>query len=108
MNSNGKTSRNASRKQSHKEGRLSRREVLKGTGALVVSFNLFGPVSHALAQLTAGPDLAGDLQATSLDSWIAIGRSGMVTCFWSKADLGTCVVTALGPTVADERCGPLQ
>jgi hypothetical protein len=50
-----------SSKISRKEVRLSRREVLKGTGALVVSFNLFGPVSHALAQLSAGPDLAGEI-----------------------------------------------
>ena len=82
--------------------KISRREVLKGTGALVVSFNLFGPVSKALAQLSAGPDLAGDLQATSLDSWIAIGRDGIVTVFSSKVDLGTGVETALGQIVADE------
>jgi CO/xanthine dehydrogenase Mo-binding subunit len=82
--------------------KLSRREVLKGSGALVVSFNLFGPVSRAMAQLSAGPDLAGDLQATSLDSWIAIGRDGMVTVFSSKVDLGTGVETALGQIVADE------
>jgi nicotinate dehydrogenase subunit B len=82
--------------------KLSRREVLKGSGALVVSFNLFGPVSRAMAQLSAGPDLAGDLQATSLDSWIAIGRDGVVTVFSSKVDLGTGVETALGQIVADE------
>lgn len=84
------------------KAKISRREILKGTGALVVSFNLFGPASKALAQLSAGPDLAGDLQATSLDSWIAIGRDGMVTVFSSKVDLGTGVETALGQIVADE------
>ena len=82
--------------------KISRRQVLKGTGALVVSFNLFGPASKALAQLGAGPDLAGDLQATSLDSWIAVGRDGVVTVFSSKVDLGTGVETALGQIVADE------
>jgi nicotinate dehydrogenase subunit B len=82
--------------------KISRRQVLKGTGALVVSFNLFGPTSRVFAQLTAGPDLAGDLQATSLDSWIAIGRDGMVTVFSSKVDLGTGVETALAQIVADE------
>src|SRR5260370_7464574 len=102
MNMNAKTSRNASPKQSHKEGRLSRREVLKGAGALVVSFNLFGPVSHALAQLSSGPDLAGDLQATSLDSWIALGRDGVVSVFSSKVDLGTAVETALAQTGPEE------
>jgi CO/xanthine dehydrogenase Mo-binding subunit len=88
--------------------KISRREVLKGTGALVVSFNLFGPVSHALGKLSAGPDLAGDLQATSLDSWIAIGRDGMVTVFSSKVDLGTGVETALGQIVADELDVPFK
>jgi nicotinate dehydrogenase subunit B len=84
------------------KAKLSRREVLKGTGALVVSFNMFGPVSRVMAQLSAGPDLAGDLQATSLDSWIAIGRDGIVKVFSSKVDLGTGVETALGQIVADE------
>ena len=82
--------------------KLSRREVLQGAGALVVSFNLFGPVSHLMAQLSAGPDLAGDLQAASLDSWIAVGRDGMVTVFSGKVDLGTGVETALGQIVAEE------
>ena len=82
--------------------KISRRQVLKGTGALVVSFNLFGPTSKLLAQLTAGPDRAGDLQATALDSWIAVGRDGVVTVFSSKVDLGTGVETALGQIVADE------
>jgi nicotinate dehydrogenase subunit B len=82
--------------------KLSRRQVLKGTGALVVSFNLFGPASKVFAQLNAGPDAAGDLQATSLDSWIAIGREGMVTVFSGKVDLGTGVETALAQIVADE------
>ena len=82
--------------------KLSRRQVLKGTGALVVSFNLFGPTTQIFAQLTAGPDRAGDLQATALDSWIAVGRDGTVTVFSSKVDLGTGVETALGQIVADE------
>src|SRR5207302_2657930 len=82
--------------------KISRREVLKGTGALVVSFNLFGPVSQVCAQLCAAPDSAGGLQVTLLDSWIAVGRDGMVTVFSSKVDLGTGVETALAQIVADE------
>ena len=82
--------------------KISRRQVLKGTGALVVSFNIFDPVSKVFAQLGPGPDRAGDLQATSLDSWIAVGRDGVVTVFSSKVDLGTGVETALGQIVADE------
>jgi len=82
--------------------KISRRDVLKGSAALVVSFHLFGPASRVFAQLSAVPDLAGDLQASSLDSWLAVGRDGVVTVFSSKVDLGTGVETALGQIVADE------
>ena len=34
---------------------LSRRQFLKGTGALIVSFNLFPPASDLFAQATVGP-----------------------------------------------------
>src|SRR5438270_12202534 len=64
---------------------ISRRELLKGTGALVVSFSLFGSVSRALAQAAAG----GEPVATSLDSWLAIAQDGTVTVFTSKVELGT-------------------
>ena len=39
---------------------LSRRQFLKGTGALIVSFNLFPTASDLFAQATVGPgDRAG-------------------------------------------------
>ncbi len=33
---------------------ISRREILKGTGALVVAFNLFDPLSQVMAQVAPG------------------------------------------------------
>ncbi|PYU22506.1 MAG: xanthine dehydrogenase family protein molybdopterin-binding subunit [Acidobacteria bacterium] len=77
---------------------ISRRELLKGTGALVVSFSLFGSVSRALAQAAAG----GEPEATSLDSWLAIAQDGTVTVFTSKVELGTGTETALAQIVAEE------
>jgi nicotinate dehydrogenase subunit B len=85
---------------------ISRRELLKGTGALVISFSLWSPLSQAFAQ-TAGPADLGP-QATSLDSWLTVAADGTVTVFTSKVDLGTGVVTALSQIVAEELDVPFR
>jgi len=79
---------------------ISRREYLKSTGALIVSFSFSGPVSRALAQAAAPGSMEPD--ATSLDSWLAVSPDGSVTVFTSKVDLGTGVITALAQIVAEE------
>jgi len=78
---------------------LNRRQFLKGTGALIVSFNLF-PSSSLLAQSNPGPGI--DADPTQLDSWLAIAPDGTVTVFSGKVDLGTGVETALAQIVAEE------
>src|SRR6266478_6609751 len=65
----------------------SRRQFLKNTGALIVSFNLFPTAAKVFAQ--SAPTSAGDLDPQSLDSWIAIAQDGTVTIFTSKVELGT-------------------
>ena len=89
---------------------ISRRQILKGTGALVVAFNLFDPISQVFAQVAPGaPGARSDEpQAGALDSWIAIGRDGKVTVFTSKVDLGTGIETALSQIVAEELDVPIQ
>ena len=79
---------------------LSRRQFLKGTGALIVSFSVARPVGKVLAQSNRLP--SGELDPTALDSWLAIGQDGSVTVFTSKVDLGTGVETALAQIVAEE------
>src|ERR1043166_4061463 len=78
---------------------LSRRQFLKGTGALIVSFNLFPPV-NVFGQATVGPGI--DADPTQLDSWLAIAPDGTVAVFSGKVDLGTGVETALAQIVAEE------
>ncbi|HEX5019553.1 MAG TPA: molybdopterin cofactor-binding domain-containing protein [Candidatus Binatia bacterium] len=78
---------------------FSRRQFLKASGALVVSFNFFPP-SSILAQSMASP--GADADPTQLDSWLAIARDGTVTVFSGKVDLGTGVETALAQIVAEE------
>jgi nicotinate dehydrogenase subunit B len=85
---------------------ISRRQFLQGTGALVVSFSLWSPLTEAFAQ---GVSPAGTgPEATSLDSWLAVAADGTVTVSTSKVDLGTGVVTALSQIVAEELDVPFQ
>jgi nicotinate dehydrogenase subunit B len=79
---------------------FSRREFLKGTGALIVSFNLFPPPSGLFAQSEPAP--GGEPDPTQLDSWIAVSQDGTVTVFTSKVELGTGIETALAQIVAEE------
>src|SRR4249919_2050279 len=83
---------------------LSRRQFLKGTGALIVSFNLFPQASDLFAQATR----SGEPDPTQLDSWLAIERDGTVTVFSGKVDLGTGVETALAQIVAEELDVPFK
>src|SRR4051812_6454871 len=82
-----------------KANSISRRELLQGTGALVVTFSVWGHVPGLSAQSAAVP---GEPDPSSLDSWIAISRDGSVTVFTSKVELGTGVDTALAQIVAEE------
>ena len=79
---------------------ISRRDLLKSTGVLIVGFSFFGAAARTLAQ---GEGLSVDgMDPTVLDSWMAISRDGTVTVFTGKVELGTGVVTALAQIVAEE------
>lgn len=85
---------------------LSRRQFLKSTGALIVSFNLLSPAGDVLAQFAKLP--SGDLDPTSLDSWLAITPDGHVTFYTSKVEIGTGTITALAQFVAEELDLPVE
>lgn len=95
---------------------ISRRGLLKGGGALVVSFSFSGPASRALAQTgeiprpftaenpalgTFVPEPGDYLDPRELDSWLAIMEDGGVTVFTGKVDI-TGTRTALAQIVAEE------
>ncbi len=98
---------------------LSRRQILKGGGALVVSFSFWGPLSRALAQSdqtlqprpyaaervdlgTFVPEPGDYLDPRELDSWLAVMQDGSVAVFTGKVDIGTGSRTSLAQIVADE------
>jgi nicotinate dehydrogenase subunit B len=84
---------------------LSRREVLKGTSALVVAISLGGYHGSARAQdIPASKTVATD----QVDGFLAIDKEGMVTLYAGKVDLGTGVRTAFIQMVADELDVPME
>src|SRR6185437_7079026 len=87
---------------------LSRRAVLQGTGAVVLSFSLLpsaaGQSGAPAGRSAAQPDdLPGSLRKSpALDAWIRIDADGRVTAFTGKAELGQGIRTALLQVVAEE------
>jgi nicotinate dehydrogenase subunit B len=81
---------------------FSRRSLLKGGGALVVSMG--APISwealHSRASVCAGckPSLTAD----QLASYIAVNADGTVSAFFGKMDMGQGLFVAIGQMVAEE------
>jgi CO/xanthine dehydrogenase Mo-binding subunit len=71
----------------------TRRELLLGTGALVVSFSLAPRAARAQTKPVA---------LDQVDSFLAIHRDGTVTMYTGKVDLGTGIRIALPQMVAEE------
>lgn len=87
---------------------LSRRDFLKSSGALVVSFSVAGlDSSFAFAQ---GPfdTHPSHVDPKQLDSWIAVAADGTVTAHTGKVDMGQGMFTVQTQLVAEELCVPLQ
>ena len=86
--------------------KATRRSVLKGGGALIVSFSLgsgFEREASAQAATAAKP-----LSITEVDSYLAIDAKGMCTVYSGKVDLGTGTDTALRQIAAEELDLPLS
>ena len=82
---------------------ISRRDALLGSGALIVSFSLAGQLPEAMAQAGTKP-----VTLTEVDSFLAIDKTGNVTIYSGKVDVGTGVATALRQIVAEELDVPFE
>jgi nicotinate dehydrogenase subunit B len=84
----------------------TRRDFLKATGGLVVAISL--PAYLDQRQVSAAtltpPGSFGPVTVPpdQVDSWLAVGKDGMVTVFTGKVELGTGTVTATRQIVAEE------
>jgi len=85
----------------------SRREFLKGCGALIVSFS-----SSSLTQPSASGQgefgtHSSHIDPEKLDSWLAVGADGAITAYTGKCDFGQGIFTAQTQLVAEELCIPI-
>jgi CO/xanthine dehydrogenase Mo-binding subunit len=78
---------------------ISRRTLLKGSGALVVAFSIARGVP-APADAAAKPGAFA--KNPMLDAWIRINTDGTVTVMTGKAELGQGIKTALSQIAAEE------
>jgi len=76
---------------------VSRRNFLKASGGLIVSFSL-----RAQGPLQGSPPL------NQLDSWIAIAADGSITAYSGKEELGQGISTAQQQLVAEELSVPFN
>lgn len=83
----------------HVEATLSRRNLLKSAGMLVVSFAGFDP-REANGQAPAGPYPEVDFH--QLDSWIVIHEDSSATFYVGKTDCGQGTGTSFRQIMADE------
>jgi len=86
-----------------RDSRVSRRAMLKASGALMVSFslapsNVFG---QAVATLVGSP-------SKEVDGWLQINADGTVTAFTGKCEMGQGLYTAQTQLVAEELGLPMN
>src|SRR6185436_15495701 len=66
----------------------SRRDFLKTAGVMMISVGV-GAVAAGTAEAQSPLNPSGNIDATQVDSWVAIGADESITVFAGKAELGT-------------------
>jgi nicotinate dehydrogenase subunit B len=87
---------------------FSRREFLKTSGALVVTFSLGNGAADAALNRRAAQAVGKTVALTEVDGFLAIGADGSVTVYSGKVDLGTGIRTAMTQIAAEELSVPLD
>ncbi|MCU1304237.1 MAG: putative isoquinoline 1-oxidoreductase subunit beta IorB, molybdoprotein [Candidatus Sulfotelmatobacter sp.] len=88
--------------------RISRRDFLRTTGALVVCFSAaacIDPLAIAQGPFDTHPS---HIDPDKLDSWIAVASDGTVTAYTGKCDFGQGMYTVQTQLVAEELCIPIH
>jgi nicotinate dehydrogenase subunit B len=92
-----------------KPSHFSRRAILKGTGALVVSVGMPVDLDTVLAIKAAHAQGARPpLTPDQLASYIAVNANGTVSAFFGKMDMGQGLFVAIGQIVAEELDVPFK
>ncbi len=83
---------------------VSRRDFLRSSGVLIVSFGA-GSIASSFATAQGPFDThPSHVDPEKLDSWIAVGADGLVTAYTGKCDFGQGMFTAQTQLVAEELC----
>src|SRR5438309_9987432 len=82
----------------------SRRDFLKGAGALIVSFSAGEGAWKAAGGQGQFATHDSHIDPRSLDSWIALTADGTVTTYTGKCDFGQGIFTAQKQLVDEELC----
>jgi len=82
----------------------SRRDFLKTAGVMMIGFG-FGTAT-ADAQSPINP--SGNVDATQVDNWVAVGADESITVFAGKAELGTGMRTLQLQLAAEELSVPMD
>lgn len=83
-----------------KRSRLSRRDLIKAGGAMIVGFTLSGHLARAAE--AAGGDMAGPPDPQEADSWLAIHADNTATLYLGKCELGQGNTTGLLQIAGEE------
>jgi len=86
----------------------SRRDFLKGAGALIVSFSAGEGAWKAAGGQGQFSTHDSHIDPKNLDSWIALSADGTVTAYTGKCDFGQGIFTAQTQLVAEELCVALD
>ena len=78
---------------------ISRRSLLAGGGALIVSFSLPGAGKVAAQEAEA---TGGGIPSDMLDSWLRIDAQGVATVYTGRAEFGQGMKTAMIQLAAEE------
>src|SRR5579871_4875026 len=90
-----------------REQQFSRKDFLKGSGALIVGFSMAG--SALASSASAAPAPSGYLpDVTQVDSWLSIGADGVATLRTSQVEVGNGVTTGLLQVFGEELNLPMS
>ena len=82
----------------------SRRDFLKTAGVMMIGFGV--GAGTAAAQSPLNP--SGNVDATQVDNWVAIGADESITVFAGKAELGTGMKTLQIQIAAEDLSVPME
>jgi nicotinate dehydrogenase subunit B len=84
----------------------SRRDFLRGAGVLIIGFSMAGKATKLAAQSPINP--TGLVDATQVDSWLAIGADESITAYSGKCEFGQGFETVQYQLIAEELSVPIS